>query len=302
MALNDARAAFEQPKFALETEQAASEKLRVASAAGSENAFQKMKDIAPDAFFAALGTENFFKVIHQPMMPYAHGVPDTTIDSGDEKGTQIWHKTTNGHKEVVQVRLATGAVYDFKYDKQGAIKQMSGPEGRLERKETDQWARRELNDIGKSKTRFDGTINQSMLDLGVIKLEGKDGSKIINGNGYVCETTKSDSGDTELLQSVTNSRGRKVEFNYLGGQLNSIQLSDSSGTKFVLVRNPENDKWYQTIPQAPNAMFELPYKVQILPNASVSIDNSSAGTKTTFSNTGIRTERTINVENRKEPA
>lgn len=256
---------------------------------GPSGAFNKFTSYAPDAFFAALGTENFFKVFKQPRMPFAHGTPDTVIKEGDEQGTQIWHKQVHGHNEVVQMRLATGPVYAINWDKNGQIKQLSGPDGRFDRRETDQWTQKGIGDINKVKARFDGTIDAPALELGIIKLQGKDGSRVINGNGFVAETAKSDSGDQDLLQSITNSKGRKVEFNYLAGELNSIQLSDSTASKFVLVRDPQTDKWYQTVPNAPNAMFELPYKVRVSDNSTVSIENTDTGTTTVFNTTGIRT-------------
>lgn len=193
------------------------------------------------------------------------------------EGARVW-KDADGR--VTQLKLFSGPVFHFGYDKHGQVNIVREPDGAyLVRNGTREWSRRHPN----------GTISPyyGLVYVGnryEVKYLLDDGTQIIwNANGYVVEIDKVE-GES-LIKKVSNSRGRISTIYYdAAGEPFSITTFDG----FVLTRD-EAGKWYRSVPGARRETL-VPYTVERDPDSGY-VTLTTPKVRVIYRTDGVREEK-----------
>ncbi|HEY9785999.1 MAG TPA: hypothetical protein V6D17_11395 [Candidatus Obscuribacterales bacterium] len=175
--------------------------------------------------------------------------PNRPPDEISPYGSRIW---LNKKGQVECLKLASGPVFRFGYDKNGAIREVSEPDGnRISRnKNGREWIR--TTPDGK-KTPVYGMVMIGSDDA--VIYAGENGVKTVyNGNGFVVTVHKVD--DKDLITRVVEPSGRVSDFHYdLDGTPVYVKTFDG----LVLSRS-EDGQWFRALPGLQRD-FAVPYEI-----------------------------------------
>jgi hypothetical protein len=174
--------------------------------------------------------------------------PASKPDEVTTDGARIW-KDDKGRVEYLKV--FSGPVFRFHYDKFGQIDKVIEPSGAvLKRKAGREWQR--TNPDGTTTGVYGIVMVGNSFDVRYLYDDGS--QTIYNGNGYVVETESVD-GNT-LIKRVTDTKGRASDIRYdADGKPYSIKTFDGA-----LLTESDDGKWYRTLPGSTRETV-VPYTV-----------------------------------------
>ncbi len=199
---------------------------------------QFINQVGTAAGYAADGAAAYFGA--KDLLLYKTAAPSSPKRPADEvtsDGAHIWKDKLG---RVVCVKLASGPVFVFTYDKGNTIQKVVEPNGaRLTRKANGrEWTRRSPDN--KRAPVYVTVSIGSKYEIHYLNDDG--GQTIYNTNGDIVELERFN--QQARIIKVTDPKGRTTEFGYdAEGKPFSVKTSDG----FVLVRGDEG-KWYRELP------------------------------------------------------